>query len=196
MRGLMNNPSGEVIEIPIKSCFRDGLSVSEFFIATHGARKGGADTALKTADSGYLTRRLVDVSHDVVIREEDCGCDHGFVVRAIVESKNGSVQVPLYDRLVGRYTCHDVINPKTGEVLVEGNTFIDEEKAQLIVDAGIQEVEIRSLLTCETKDGVCVHCYGRNLATGEMVKVPLTVVSETCFTTFSFRQFYVNSSTL
>lgn len=171
MRGLMNNPSGEVIEIPIKSCFRDGLSVSEFFIATHGARKGGADTALKTADSGYLTRRLVDVSHDVVIREEDCGCDHGFVVRAIVESKNGSVQVPLYDRLVGRYTCHDVINPKTGEVLVEGNTFIDEEKAQLIVDAGIQEVEIRSLLTCETKDGVCVHCYGRNLATGEMVKV-------------------------
>ena len=159
------------IEIPIKSCFRDGLSVSEFFIATHGARKGGADTALKTADSGYLTRRLVDVSHDVVIREEDCGCDHGFVVRAIVESKNGSVQVPLYDRLVGRYTCHDVINPKTGEVLVEGNTFIDEEKAQLIVDAGIQEVEIRSLLTCETKDGVCVHCYGRNLATGEMVKV-------------------------
>ncbi len=171
MRGLMSNPAGEAIEIPIKSCFRDGLSVSEFFIATHGARKGGADTALKTADSGYLTRRLVDVSHDVIVREEDCGSDHGFVVSAIIDKKEDTVIVPLADRLIGRFTCHEVIDPRTNEVLVPSNTLITEALAKTIVDAGIEQVEIRSLFSCETKDGVCVHCYGRNLATGDMVKV-------------------------
>lgn len=171
MRGLMSNPSGDIIEIPIKSCFRDGLNVSEFFIATHGARKGGADTALKTADSGYLTRRLIDVSHSVIIKEEDCGSDHGFVVSSIVDTKDKSMIVPLYDRLVGRYTCHDVIDPSTGEVLVAANTMMDESLAKKICDAGIEKVEIRSLFTCETKDGVCIHCYGRNLATGETVKI-------------------------
>lgn len=171
MRGLMSNPAGDAIEIPIKSCFRDGLSVSEFFIATHGARKGGADTALKTADSGYLTRRLVDVSHDVIIREEDCGSDHGFLVSAIVDKKNNSVIVPLHDRLVGRFTCHEVLNPKTGEVLVGANEFITEELAKLIESNGVESVEIRSLFNCDTKDGVCVHCYGTNLATGNMVQV-------------------------
>ena len=115
LRGLMANPSGEAIELPIKSCFREGLSVSEFFISTHGARKGGADTALKTADSGYLTRRLVDVSHDVIIREEDCGADHGFVVSEIRDTKKDQVIVPLVDRLIGRYTVREVINPTTGE---------------------------------------------------------------------------------
>lgn len=171
MRGLMNNPAGDIIEIPIKSCFRDGLSVSEFFIATHGARKGGADTALKTADSGYLTRRLVDVSHDVVIREDDCHSDHGYIVSDIVEYKDGTTVVPLFDRLVGRFTVHDVIDPKSGEIIVPANTMMDEISARKVVDAGIHEVEIRSLFTCETKDGVCVHCYGRNLATGDLVNV-------------------------
>lgn len=171
MRGLMANPSGETIELPIKSCFREGLTVSEFFIATHGARKGGADTALKTADSGYLTRRLVDVSHDVIIREEDCGTDHGFWVEEIRESKNDAAIVSLYDRLIGRYTVHDVINPETGEVIIEGNHMMDEEIAKQICDAGIKRVEIRSLFGCETKDGVCKHCYGRNLATGREVEV-------------------------
>ncbi len=171
MRGLMSNPAGDAIEIPIKSCFRDGLSVSEFFIATHGARKGGADTALKTADSGYLTRRLVDVSHDVIVREEDCGTDHGFVVSAIIDRKDNTVVVPLYDRLIGRFTCHEVIDPNTNEVIVPENTMIDETLAKKIIDAGIESVEIRSLFSCETKDGVCVHCYGRNLATGDIVKV-------------------------
>jgi len=169
MRGLMANPKGETIELPIKSCFREGLTVSEFFIATHGSRKGGADTALKTADSGYLTRRLVDVSQDVIVREDDCHTDHGFVVREIVDSSRNTVIVPLFDRLVGRFSMHDITN-ENGEVLVKGNTLIDEKAAQAIVDAGIKEVEIRSLFGCETKNGVCVHCYGRNLATGEIVK--------------------------
>ena len=170
MRGLMANPKGETIELPIKSCFREGLSVSEFFIATHGARKGGADTALKTADSGYLTRRLVDVSQDVIVREDDCGTDHGFVVFAIRDSARDTIIVPLQDRLVGRFAMRDIVDPKTGEVLVEGNTMISEKQAKAIEDAGIKEVEIRSLFGCETKNGVCVHCYGRNLATGELVK--------------------------
>ena len=153
-----------------KRCFREGMSVSEFFIATHGARKGGADTALKTADSGYLTRRLVDVSQDVIVREEDCGSDRGFVVFAIRDKARDTIIVPLQDRLVGRFTMHDVVNPKTGEVIVPGNTMIDEKQAKAIEEAGIKEVEIRSLFTCKTKNGVCVHCYGRNLATGELVK--------------------------
>ena len=171
MRGLMANTSGGTIELPVKSCFREGLTVSEFFIATHGARKGGADTALKTADSGYLTRRLVDVSQDVIVREEDCGTDHGFEVSEIRNTARDEVIVKLYDRLVGRYTLNEVIHPETGEVIVGANVLMDEAIAKEIVDAGIKTVTIRSLFGCETKDGVCVHCYGRNLATGKQVKV-------------------------
>ena len=170
LRGLMANPSGETIELPIKSCFREGLNVSEFFIATHGARKGGADTALKTADSGYLTRRLVDVSHDVIVREVDCGTDHGTEVYAIKDTKKDSIIVPLYDRLVGRFALYDVVNPHTGEVIVKGNEMINEDEAKAIIDAGIEKVQIRSLFGCETKDGVCVHCFGRNLSTGKLVE--------------------------
>ena len=171
MRGLMGNTSGGTIELPVKRCFREGMTVSEFFIATHGARKGGADTALKTADSGYLTRRLVDVSQDVIVREVDCGTDHGFKVKEIRDTSRNAIIVKLYDRLVGRYALNDIVNPKTGEILVKGNTMINEESAKAICDAGIEEVEIRSLFGCETKDGVCVHCYGRNLATGREVQV-------------------------
>ena len=171
MRGLMGNTSGGTIELPVKRSFREGMTVSEFFIATHGARKGGADTALKTADSGYLTRRLVDVSQDVIVREVDCGTDHGFVVRQIVDTARNATIVKLYDRLVGRYALNDVLNPKTGKVIVQGNTMINEEQAKEIVDSGIEEVEIRSLFGCETKDGVCIHCYGRNLATGREVQL-------------------------
>ena len=171
MRGLMANPSGDTIELPIKSCFREGLSVSEFFIATHGARKGGADTALKTADSGYLTRRLVDVSHDVIIREVDCGTDHGTWVEEIIEPGEDTPIVKLFDRLVGRYSLHNIVHPETGEIIVPENTLMDEEMAEKIVDAGIKRVEIRTLFGCETKDGVCIHCYGRNLATGKVVNI-------------------------
>ena len=175
MRGLMGSTSGEAVELPVKSCFREGMSVSEFFIATHGARKGGADTALKTADSGYLTRRLVDVSQDVIVREEDCHTDHGFVVREIVDTARQTVIVKLEDRLVGRYSLHAIIHPVTGEVIVPENTLIDEEAAKKVVNAGLKEVEIRSLFGCQTKDGVCAHCYGRNLATGKPVEVGETV---------------------
>ena len=175
LRGLMANPSGGTIELPIKSCFREGLTVSEFFIATHGARKGGTDTALKTADSGYLTRRLVDVSHDVIIREIDCGTDHGFIVEEIRTPDSKNAIVPLFDRLVGRFSCHDIVHPETGELLCEKNTLMDEVIAQNIVDAGITRVEIRSLFGCETKDGVCVHCYGRNMASGNIAQVGDTV---------------------
>ena len=171
IRGLMSNPNGETIEIPIKSCFREGMTVSEYFIATHGARKGGADTALKTADSGYLTRRLVYVSQEVIVREEDCGTDHGFVVSDIIDETKHTVIVPLEDRLFGRYSLHDIVDPTTGEVIVPENTLISDVQAKQIVEAGIKEVEIRSLFGCQTKNGVCVHCYGRNLATGEVVKV-------------------------
>ena len=171
MRGLMGSTSGSTIELPVKSCFREGMNVSEFFIATHGARKGGADTALKTADSGYLTRRLVDVSQDVIVREEDCGTDHGFEVSELIDSAQNAVIVKLEDRLIGRYALNDIVNPETGEVIVKGNTMIDEDQAKAIKDAGIKKVVIRSLFGCETKDGVCVHCYGRNLATGRKVEV-------------------------
>ena len=170
MRGLMSSTSGETIEIPVKSCFREGLNVSEFFTGTHGARKGGADTALKTADSGYLTRRLVDVSQDVIVREVDCHSDHGTIVKAIFNS-DGKETVSLKDRIVGRYSCHDIINPKTNEVIVSANTLINDVKANEIINAGILEVEIRSLFGCETKDGVCQHCYGINPANGTPVKI-------------------------
>ncbi|WP_416148172.1 DNA-directed RNA polymerase subunit beta' [Salipaludibacillus sp. HK11] len=169
MRGLMANPSGRIIELPIKSSFREGLTVLEYFISTHGARKGLADTALKTADSGYLTRRLVDVAQDVIIREDDCGTDRGLEVKAIKEGNE--VIESLYDRLVGRVSYQRLYHPKTKEVLVERNQDINEEMAKIIEDAGIEKVIIRSAFTCDTNHGVCKMCYGRNLATGTEVEV-------------------------
>jgi len=169
MRGLMADPSGKIIEIPIKSSFREGLTVMEYFISTHGARKGLADTALKTADSGYLTRRLVDVAQDVIIREEDCGTDRGLKVAALVDGSE--VIEPLLDRLIGRTAFENVAHPETGEVIVEKNELIHEDQAKAIVEAGIEEVTIRTAFTCNTKHGVCQKCYGRNLATGSDVEV-------------------------
>ncbi|WP_203624807.1 MULTISPECIES: DNA-directed RNA polymerase subunit beta' [unclassified Lacticaseibacillus] len=169
MRGLMAAPNGGMMEVPVLSNFREGLSVMEMFMSTHGARKGMTDTALKTADSGYLTRRLVDVAQDVIVREEDCGTDRGLVVSAIKEG-NEMIE-PLYDRLVGRYASKSVVNPDSGEIIVKKNEMIDEDKAQAIVDAGIERVTIRSIFTCNTRHGVCQKCYGRNLATGEQVEV-------------------------
>ena len=174
MKGCMLDSTGRAIEVPVTDCYADGLSVSEYFTSTHGTRKNGSDTALKTADSGYLTRKLVDVSHNVVIREEDCGCDHGVIVMELKDSSNQTI-ASLKDRIVGRYSMHDIINPETGEVIVPGNTFIDEKLAADVCDAGIKEVEIRSILTCESTDGVCVHCYGRNLATGQIAIIGDTV---------------------
>ncbi|WP_053955639.1 DNA-directed RNA polymerase subunit beta' [Inediibacterium massiliense] len=169
MRGLMANASGHTVELPIKANFREGLSVLEYFISTHGARKGLADTALRTADSGYLTRRLVDVSQDVIIRELDCGTTEGIEVE---DFKDGNELIePLYDRIVGRYALEDIIHPETGEVLVEAKTEIKEDDADKIVEAGITKVKIRTVLHCKTRHGVCGHCYGRNLATGESVNV-------------------------
>lgn len=169
MRGLMANPAGRIIELPIKSSFREGLTVLEYFISTHGARKGLADTALKTADSGYLTRRLVDVAQDVIIREEDCGTDKGLTVRSI---KEGTEMIePLFDRLVGRTAFQTVRHPETEDVLIERNEVITEDIAKQIVEAGIEDVKIRSVFTCNTKHGACKKCYGRNLATGEEVEV-------------------------
>ncbi len=170
MRGTMAKPSGEPVEIPITSSFRDGLSVSEFFLSTHGARKGSADTALKTADSGYMTRRLVDVAQDIIVREEDCGTTQGVVVSAFKDDKDGIIE-PLYDRIMGRYTANKVINPETKEVIIDKNELITENIADKIIKAGIEEVEIRTTLTCRTEHGVCCKCYGRNLATGNIVEV-------------------------
>ena len=173
MRGLMAKPQkagaegGQIIENPILSNFKEGLSVLEYFISTHGARKGLADTALKTADAGYLTRRLVDVSHDVIINEEDCGTLRGLVCTAI--KNNDEVVATLYERILGRVSVHDVINPTTGNLIVAAGEEITEEKAQEIEDSPIESVEIRSVLTCESKHGVCAKCYGRNLATRRMV---------------------------
>ena len=175
MRGLMSNPKGETIELPIKSSFREGLTASEFFISTHGARKGSTDTALKTADSGYLTRRLVDVSQEVIITEEDCKTDQGFVVTELYNTADNSVIVPLYDRLVGRYSLKDVTDPNTGEILVHANELINESIAKNITDAGIDSVEIRSIFGCRAKNGVCCRCYGRNLATGNLVELGETI---------------------
>ncbi|TDM13518.1 DNA-directed RNA polymerase subunit beta' [Macrococcus bovicus] len=169
MRGLMANPAGRIIELPIKSSFREGLTVLEYFISTHGARKGLADTALKTADSGYLTRRLVDVAQDVIVREADCGTDRGLLVSAIRE---GSELIePFIERLEGRYSRETVRHPETKEVLVKSNELITPEIAKAIVDAGIEEMHIRSAFTCNTRHGVCEKCYGKNLATGEKVEV-------------------------
>jgi len=175
MRGLMAKPTkagaggGEIIENPILSNFKEGLSVLEYFISTHGARKGLADTALKTADAGYLTRRLVDVSHDVIITEEDCGTLRGMIISAL--KKNEEIVETLADRLLGRVTLHDVYNPLTGEIIVKAGEELNEEYCQKIADSPIEEVEIRSVPTCEAKVGVCQKCYGRNLATGKMVQM-------------------------
>lgn len=171
MRGLMSNPKGDTIELPIKSCFREGLTASEFFISTHGARKGSTDTALKTADSGYLTRRLVDVSQDVIISEEDCETDRGLVVTELVNDEDNSVIVPLVDRLIGRYVQNDVVHPETGELIIAGGEMFSEMTARQVADAGIKEVEIRSVLGCKAANGICSKCYGRNLATGEPVEI-------------------------
>ncbi len=168
MRGLMANPSGKIIELPIKSSFREGLTVLEYFISTHGARKGLADTALKTADSGYLTRRLVDVAQDVIIREHDCGTDRGMTVSALTEG-NETI-VPLYDRLVGRTAFRKVRHPETGDVIIDRNELITEDTAKAIEDAGVESVVIRSVFTCNTHHGACVKCYGRNMATGDRVE--------------------------
>ena len=171
MRGLMSNPKGETIELPIKSSFREGLTASEFFISTHGARKGSTDTALKTADSGYLTRRLVDVAQEVIISEEDCGTDRGFVVTELYNNDDKSVIVPLRDRLVGRFSQKDIFHPETRELIVASGEMITEALADDIVAADIKEVEIRSVLGCTAKGGICRKCYGRNLATGNIVEL-------------------------
>ena len=174
MRGLMAKPQkagaegGQIIENPILSNFKEGLSVLEYFISTHGARKGLADTALKTADAGYLTRRLVDVSHDVIITEEDCGTLRGVVCTDL--KNNDEVIATLYERILGRVSVHDIIHPTTGELLVAGGEEITEEVAKKIQESPIESVEIRSVLTCEAKKGVCAKCYGRNLATSRMVQ--------------------------
>src|SRR5699024_1710994 len=169
MRGLMANPSGRIIELPIKSSFREGLTVLEYFISTHGARKGLADTALKTADSGYLTRRLVDVAQDVIVREADCGTDRGASISALMVG--AELIEPLLDRIVGRTAFETVKHRETGEVIVDENELISEDQAKAIVEAGIEEVTIRSVFNCNTKHGVCKKCYGRNLATGDEVEV-------------------------
>ncbi|WP_349409118.1 DNA-directed RNA polymerase subunit beta' [Pseudalkalibacillus sp. SCS-8] len=169
MRGLMANPAGRIIELPIKSSFREGLTVLEYFISTHGARKGLADTALKTADSGYLTRRLVDVAQDVIVREKDCGTDRGLTVKAIKEGNE--VIEPLDERLIGRVAFKTIHHPENGSVIVGRNDLITEDIAKEIIDLGIEEVVIRSAFTCNTRHGVCKLCYGRNLATGSEVEV-------------------------
>ena len=181
MRGLMAKPghakagAGEyvptIIEVPIYSCFREGLNVSEFFISTHGVRKGLTDTAFKTAESGYLTRRLVDVAQDVIIKEDDCGTDKGYWIETLMDRKTNSVIEPLQDRLVGRYSKQDVTDPKTGELIIASDEFITDELAKKIVDAGVTGMYIRSVFTCKSRLGICRKCYGRNMATGKDVEV-------------------------
>ncbi|MDO4501238.1 MAG: DNA-directed RNA polymerase subunit beta' [Erysipelotrichaceae bacterium] len=179
MRGLMGRPTQSkskkeyqpsIIEVPIYSSFREGLNVSEFFISTHGVRKGLTDTALKTAESGYLTRRLVDVSQDVIIQEDDCFTDQGYLVEAIVDRKDNSTIESFYDRIVGRYSKEAVTDPETGEVILGDDEFITEEIAQKVVKAGVTSLHIRNTFTCRSKDGICRKCYGRNMATGKLVE--------------------------
>ena len=175
MRGLMTDPNGKTIEVPVKSCFREGLSVLEYFISSHGGRKGLADTALKTADSGYLTRRLVDVSQEVIIKEDDCFASlgenvKGVKVRAITDASGKEIE-GLRDRIAGRFVVSDVINPATGEVMVGANQMITEDMADEIVKAGIEEVEIRSVFTCKSKTGVCAKCYGKNMSNNNPVQI-------------------------
>jgi len=169
MRGLMADPSGKIIEFPIRSNFRDGLSVLEYFISTHGARKGLADTALRTSKSGYLTRRLVDVAQDAIIREEDCGTSDGIIIRAFQD--DGNIIETLEERLVGRITQEEVLDPKSGEALVELGEEIDEKSAKKISEAGIKEVKVRSVLTCRAEHGICAKCYGKDMATGKLANI-------------------------
>ncbi len=175
MRGLMTDPNGKTIEIPVKSCFREGLSVLEYFISSHGGRKGLADTALKTADSGYLTRRLVDVSQEVIIKEDDCFAASGDAIKGVVVSaikgSKGEIIEGLRDRIAGRFTVKDIVNPQTGEVMVKSNEMISEDMADEIVKAGIEEVEIRSIFTCKSKTGVCAKCYGKNMSNNNPVQI-------------------------
>jgi len=171
MRGLMMKPTGEAVEIPITSSFTEGANVSEFFLATHGARKGAVDTALKTADAGYLTRRLVDVAHDIIVKEEDCKTEQGVVVEAFVNEKDNTMVESLRDRILGRYTNKKILNPETKEVMYDKDTYITEQIADKIIAAGITKVPIRTILTCKTEHGVCKKCYGRNLATGSIVEI-------------------------
>ncbi|SUJ39753.1 DNA-directed RNA polymerase subunit beta' [Staphylococcus aureus] len=169
MRGLMAAPSGKIIELPITSSFREGLTVLEYFISTHGARKGLADIALKTADSGYLTRRLVDVAQDVIVREEDCGTDRGLLVSDI---KEGTEMIePFIERIEGRYSKETIRHPETDEIIIRPDELITPEIAKKITDAGIEQMYIRSAFTCNARHGVCEKCYGKNLATGEKVEV-------------------------
>ena len=170
MRGLIAKPTGETIEIPVKSNLIEGCNVTEFFIGTRGGRKGIVDTALRTADSGYLTRRLVDVAQDIIVKEEDCGTINGVEVTDFVDTRSNTMIEPLIERIIGRYTATKVINPETKEVIIDKNQYITENIANKIIKAGIKKVEIRSVLTCNTVNGVCQHCYGRNLATGNLVE--------------------------
>ncbi|MFH5837376.1 DNA-directed RNA polymerase subunit beta' [Proteiniclasticum sp. C24MP] len=169
MRGLMANPSGKIVELPIRASFVEGLNISEYFISTHGARKGNADTALKTADSGYLTRRLVDVSQDVIVREADCGTEEGIYIEAIREGSE--IVETLGERLTGRYALEDIINPQDGEILVRKNEYIEPLMAEKIDEVGVKRVYIRSVFTCRTKVGVCGKCYGMNMATGQRINI-------------------------
>ena len=171
MRGLIAKPNGKAVEIPITSNFKEGMNVSEYFLSAHGNRKGIVDTALKTANSGYLTRRLVDVVQDVVVKEDDCGTIQGVTVRAFINEKDGSVIESLRNRIVGRFTNKKVIDPKTKDTIIDKNEYITENIADKIIKAGIEEVEIRTTLTCKTHDGVCRKCYGKNLATNNIVEI-------------------------
>ena len=170
LKGLMAKPNGDTVEIPITSSFMEGLSVLEFFLSTHGSRKGVADTALKTADSGYLTRRLVDVAQDIIVKEYDCGSIHGVVVKDLINDKDGSIIEPLEERILGRFTTKKIIDPETKKTICEAGEMINESVVAKIKKAGITSVEIRSSLTCKTDNGVCQKCYGRNLATGNLVE--------------------------
>ena len=171
MRGIMAKPDGGQVEIPILASFREGLDVQEFFLSTHGSRKGTADTALKTADAGYLTRRLVDVVQDIIVREEDCGTIQGIEVEAFTDEKSGNIIESFRDRIVGRYSNQKLLHPETRDVLIDKGALITERVADKIVDAGITKMEIRSVLTCKCTNGICQKCYGLNLATGNLVEV-------------------------
>ncbi|WP_160678888.1 DNA-directed RNA polymerase subunit beta' [Clostridium sp. C8-1-8] len=169
MRGLMASPSGKIIELPIRASFREGLDVSEYFISTHGARKGNADTALKTADSGYLTRRLVDVSQDVIVRHEDCGTEEGIYVSEIKDG-NETIET-IKERIVGRYIAEDIVHPETNEVIVPAQSYIENDIADKVVAAGVKKIKIRSVFTCKAKVGVCARCYGMNMATAQKINI-------------------------
>ena len=175
MRGLMTDPNGKTIEIPVKSCFREGLSVLEYFISSHGGRKGLADTALKTADSGYLTRRLVDVAQEVIVKEEDCFAELGEAPKGVkvtaIKGSKGEIIEDLHDRIAGRFVVSDVKNPKTGEVMVKAGAMISDDMAAVLCKAGVEEVEIRSVFTCKSKTGVCAKCYGKNMSNNHPVQV-------------------------